>query len=300
VEKRPVRETNWTITRSTGLPAPALAAARDLVARCNAHDSTALLLALKPEQPGDDTTPRYALAYVAGRLVGLAELVGYREIEGTILVAPDHRRVGLGRALATTAANDLAARGITSWLLVCDEAFPGGIAFAQILGGVRAYFEHRLTLDPALVPAVWRGTTLTLRQAGAADAATIARITAAAFGDPPEDVDSWIAADLARPDRRWFLGMVAGEPIGNLRVIAVDGGRDITAFGVLPAQQGRGYGRALLSQTIALLRDESASPINIEVETDNAAALGLYQSCGFAPQHTYGYYRVGTDLARHP
>lgn len=296
-----MRETNWTVTRSTGLPAQTLAAARALVARCNAHDATALLLALKPEQPGDGATPRYALAHVAGRLVGLAELVGYREIEGTILVAPDQRRAGLGRALATAAARDLAARGISSWLLVCDEAFPGGIAFAQVLGGVRAYFEHRLTLDPALVPAaIGRGSPLTLRQAGASDAAVIARITAAAFGDPPDDVESWLGADLARPDRRWFLGLVAGEPIGNLRVIAVDGGRDITAFGVLPARQGRGYGRALLSRTLALLRDESAAPINIEVETDNAAALGLYRSCGFAPQHTYGYYRVGTDLARHP
>jgi mycothiol synthase len=289
----------WTITSSTGLPAQTLAAARDLVARCNAHDATALLLALKPEQPGDDTTPRYFLSHAAGRLIGLAELVGYREIEGTILVAPEHRRTGLGRALATAAARDLAARGIESWLLVCDEAFPGGIAFAQILGGVRAYFEHRLTLDPALVPATaGHGATLTLRQAGTSDATTIARITAAAFGDPPDDVGSWIATDLARPDRRWFLGVVAGEAVGNLRVIAIEEGRDITAFGVLPAQQGRGYGRALLSQTIALLRDESAAPINIEVETDNAAALGLYQSCGFAPQHTYGYYRVGTDLAR--
>ena len=295
-----MRGTNWTITLATGLPAHALVEARDLVAHCNDHDDTAFLMALKPEAPGDDTTPRYALAHANGTRVGLAELVGYREIEATILVEPGQRRAGLGRELAQVAARDLAGRGITSWLLVCDEAFPGGIAFAQSLGGERAYVEHRLTLDQALIPPPnGRGAALTLRKAHPADAATIAAITTAAFGDPPDDVRGWITTDLVRPDRRWFLGLVDGKPLGNLRVIDVDGERDITAFGILPGQQGRGYGRALLSQTIALLRAENRAPINIEVETDNAAALGLYRSCGFVPQHTYGYYRVGTDLARH-
>lgn len=298
-----MRGTNWTITLATGLPAHALVEARDLVARCNDHDDTAFLMALKPEAPGDETTPRYALARSGGTLIGIVELVGYREIEGTILVAAEHRRAGLGRELATRAGRDLAARGISRWLLVCDEAFPGGIAFARALGGERAYCEHRLTLDPALIPPTdGRGAALTLREVGTADAATIAAITAAAFGDPPADVEAWLTAEMARPDRRWFLGLVAGQPVGSLRVIAIDGDRgerDITAFGVLPREQGRGYGRALLSRTIIALRAERDAPINIEVETDNAAALGLYRSCGFVPQHTYGYYRVGTDLARH-
>lgn len=284
-----------TISASVGLRRDELAPVRALLARCNTHDGTELFLALKTAVAGDDTTPFYLLAREAGALVGVVELVGYREIEGTILVEPARRRRGLGRWLATEAARELARRELTSWLLACDEAFPGGAAFASALGGERTFYEHRLTLDPARVPpANWHPAPLDFRRAHGSDGPAIAAITAAAFSDPPDAVLEWIAQDLARPDRRWFLGLEHGVPVGSLRVIAIAGGADITAFGVLPQHQGRGHGRAILSRTIALLLAEGVAPINIEVETENATALGLYRSCGFVPQHTYGYYRVAT------
>lgn len=294
-----VPEATAAITFSTGLPHPALGPVRDLLSRCNAHDSTAFLMSLKPEADDDNTLPRYVIARDNEQIAGVAELIGYREVEGTILVDPRHRHHGIGRSMVAAAARELAERGIARWLLVCDEAFPGGVIFAQTFGAERAYFEHRLTLDPALVPPLSeQGKALGFRQAVAADAADLAAITAAAFGDPPDEVGAWIAPDLTRTDRRWFLGTIADHAVGSLRIVAADGGADITAFGVLPTEQGRGYGRALLSRTIALLRAEGEAEINIEVETDNAAALGLYRSCGFVPQHTYGYYRVATALTQ--
>ena len=193
------------------------------------------------------------------------------------------------------AGQELAARELPDWLLVCDEAFPGGAVFARTFGAERAYFEHRLTLDPALVqPSKPLPEHLTIRQAERTDALAIVAITAEAFGDPPTEVSKWIGNDLDRTDRRWFVATHDGEPLGSLRVVNDGAGADITAFGVLPQHQGHGYGRAILSHTIQLLLDHGVTPIHIEVETENAAALGLYRSCGFVPQHTYGYYRVPT------
>jgi len=283
------------ISTCVGLNDGDLAAVKALLTRSNAHDGTELLLALKPASNSDDNIPLYLLIRDADTLIGVAELLGYREIEGTIIIAPERRRQGLGRRLVTLAGQELAERELADWLLVCDESFPGGSAFARTLGGERAYFEHRLTLDPALAqPIKPQPEHLTIRQAERTDALAIIAITAEAFGDPPDEVRKWIGNDLDRADRHWFVVTHDGEPRGSLRVVSADGGADITAFGVLPQHQGRGYGRAILSHTIGHLLDRGVTPINIEVETENAAALGLYRSCGFVPQHTYGYYRVPT------
>ncbi len=291
--------TTVLITSSTGLPPATIAPVRSLVAQCNSHDQTAFSLTLKPMTSPDEPLPRYLLAAQHGQIVGVAELIGYRDIEATILVAPAERRQTIGRQLANAVTTELAALMLDSWLLVCDEAFAGGPAFASALGGHRAYLEHRLILDPANVTVPLQGP-LHLQQAQLDDATTIARVMNTAFGDTIDPSANWIAGDLLRSDRRWFCGVVEQQIVGCLRVITNQDGTYITAFGVLPANQGQGYGRAILSQTIALLQAEQVSPILIEVETDNATALGLYQSCGFMLQHTYSYYRVKTQLSPTP
>src|SRR5207244_8327458 len=99
---------------------------------------------------------------------------------------------------------ELARRGLASWLLVCDEAAPAGMAFATALGGEHAFAEHRLALDPARVPATANPAgPLAFRRAGPPDAAPLAAITAAAFGDPVAEVQGWPTADRGRPARPW-------------------------------------------------------------------------------------------------
>lgn len=284
----------YQITTGIGLAPTELAAVRALLARSNAYDGTELVLALKATESGDANVPLYILARAAGVIIGALELVGYHEIESTLIVAPEWRRQRVGRRLVAEAASQLAARGINGWLLCCDEAYSGGPAFAQALGGVRTHFEHRLTLDPATMPSLRPLPAVLLRPARAADLVALATITAAAFGDVPSEVTIWIEHDYARPDRRWFIATSHDQPVGSLRVVQSDEGVYVTAFGVSPGQQRRGYGRAILSRIIALLLSEGLTAIHIEVETDNAAALALYRSCGFVARHTYGYYRLTT------
>ena len=51
-------------------------------------------------------------------------------------------------------------------------------------------------------------------------------------------------------------------------------------IGVDPKWQGKGAGRALLRALLARA-DEFAAPVYLEVRTDNAAAIGLYEAHGF-------------------
>ncbi len=54
---------------------------------------------------------------------------------------------------------------------------------------------------------------------------------------------------------------------------------EVQTIGVSPQRQGRGIGRALL---LELLRAAGDRRVLLDVRTDNAAAIGLYESEGFA------------------
>jgi ribosomal-protein-alanine N-acetyltransferase len=53
---------------------------------------------------------------------------------------------------------------------------------------------------------------------------------------------------------------------------------EVHTIGVRPAAQGAGLGRKLLRQLISAAGDRR---LLLEVRTDNAAAIGLYESEGF-------------------
>lgn len=55
---------------------------------------------------------------------------------------------------------------------------------------------------------------------------------------------------------------------------------NIHTIGVDPDRQGEGIGRLLLRALLARA-DEFAAPVYLEVRTDNAAAIGLYEAHGF-------------------
>jgi ribosomal-protein-alanine N-acetyltransferase len=77
--------------------------------------------------------------------------------------------------------------------------------------------------------------------------------------------------------------------VGYAGISVVGAPRDAEAsvhtIGVDPAWQGKGIGRALLRALLARA-DEAAAPVYLEVRTDNAAAIGLYEAHGFT--------RIGT------
>ncbi|MGV2805714.1 GNAT family N-acetyltransferase, partial [Clostridium perfringens] len=63
-------------------------------------------------------------------------------------------------------------------------------------------------------------------------------------------------------------------------------------FCVLPAIQGRGYGREILSRVVKLLQSQEYSQIRLSVVTQNRRALSLYQSIGFDASSKSLYYVI--------
>jgi ribosomal protein S18 acetylase RimI-like enzyme len=275
---------------SVPLPTDLLLAARALVVECGRLDGTEL--PLDPTTAGDKMV---VIGYsVGGALVGLAGVVAFDPPEASLVVHPHHRRAGIGRALLAAARNTAQSMGAASLILVSDGSAPAGRAFALAVGARPTIMEHTLQLDPArIAPSRPPVAGLTIRPATQADAESLARVQAAAFGEEIEEVREFVAHSFTLTDRQYLLAERDGEPVGVLRI-----GRygtkqaDVTAFGVLPSHQGHGIGRQMLSDTVTTLLAEGWPIITIDVETENVGALGLYLSCGFVRQRTYEFYEV--------
>ena len=89
----------------------------------------------------------------------------------------------------------------------------------------------------------------------------------------------------------------AGEEVLAIgRLSIADGWAGITAVEVNPAHRRRGLGVALTLAICAEAASRAARRVFLQVETDNAAALRLYERCGLSYSHRY-HYRVARNLA---
>ena len=130
---------------------------------------------------------------------------------------------------------------------------------------------------------------MTVRDATVVDRQILIDVLAAAFDDSPENVAQTVDDGLAETERSFAIASVGEVPIGIVRTGTWSGVGDVTALGVVPDWRGKGYGKSLLLWAVDRLERAGHSRIALEVETDNANALGLYQSCGFVVTNEYTY-----------
>lgn len=131
-----------------------------------------------------------------------------------------------------------------------------------------------------------------------ADADRCAELEAELFpGDDPWPASAFIR-ELESEHNHYVAARVDGRLVGYGGITRL--GRrppfeyEIHTIGVDPAHQGGGIGRRLLDR---LLDIASGGVVFLEVRTDNAAAIGLYESVGFTKMGLRKrYYRVsGAD-----
>jgi RimJ/RimL family protein N-acetyltransferase len=136
-----------------------------------------------------------------------------------------------------------------------------------------------------------RDEDLRLRRAGPADAAAIA-----AGMKPVVDEARWLAtqpsATAADLEVRFRAGMGEGlvflvlerdaEVVGCAGLNPGDDGVWTLGTWLAAGLRGRGHGRRLLDAAVAAAVEEGARKVELEVFTDNEAAIALYRSAGFA------------------
>lgn len=135
-----------------------------------------------------------------------------------------------------------------------------------------------------------------LRDMTAADIDTVCGLEQSLF-----PADNWprqmFVDELAQPQtRRYLVAELAGRIVGYAGMMCILPLADVQTIAVLPECEGRGIGRALLSELLAEAGRRGAADVLLEVRADNPRAQQLYLRFGFEQIHTRPrYYRDGTD-----
>lgn len=267
---------------------------------------------------------RHLGVLVHGELVGYAQVTpddepGSGSVEGA--VHPDHRRRGVGTALAAEVTR-LLPQEVSAW---AHGDHPGAAALAARSGAerVRELWQMRrpLTADDSAGPEPPAGVRLRPFVVGQDEQAWLA-VNAASFAHHPEQGRTTLADLRERQAEAWF------DPAGFLLAVTDGtedadgtGGEELLGFhwtkvhaataddpaagevyvlGVAPQAQGRRLGGVLLRAGLAHLATLPASAggppaeVLLYVEADNAAAAALYRSRGFEVAHVDVRYRRGT------
>lgn len=277
---------------------------------------------LRPGTPADlDAVVALALAEEAAWF-GAAEsshdeLVDYVRFSGGIeagVVADDGRIRGF--ALVTT-QNEA--------VLFLDPADPDP-PFDAVIGWARAAGAHRLEAQPSdAARTAWLErngwahvrSVFDLGRAGTAcvdvaawpdgvevgpfereDDVAVHRLVyvdaayAAVPGHPDRTLENW-REWFASPGYRGWVARRAGRPVGWVMGRVLDDGRGwVSQLAVSLTERGNGLGRALLTHSTNDLLAAGADGLGLNVQADNANAIGLYRSVGLDVEREWLVYEV--------
>ncbi|GAA0567775.1 mycothiol synthase [Actinomadura livida] len=232
---------------------------------------------------------RTGMAISDGGIVAYAHLDPAADGEpaaGELVVHPEHRRRGHGRALLRALRAE-AGGPLRVWAHG-DLPAAAALAAAEGMTRVRVLLQmRRPAADPLPEPRVAPGVTIRTFKPGADERAWL-DVNSRAFADHPEQ-GAWTIEDVHdREGESWFdpAGFFLAERDGRLAGFhwtkTHPGGiGEVYVVGVDPDAQGLGLGRALTLVGLRHLRDSGVEQIMLYVDESNTAAVRLYESLGF-------------------
>jgi [ribosomal protein S18]-alanine N-acetyltransferase len=103
-------------------------------------------------------------------------------------------------------------------------------------------------------------------------------------------------SELGHQDRTYLVAESTGGIAAYGGVMVRPPIADIQTIAVSLDQRGRGLGRGLLEQLLAITEESGCSEVLLEVAADNAKAIALYESEGFQViARRTSYYGPGLD-----
>ena len=244
----------------------------------------------------------------AGDFVAVAdgEIAGYAyldppsddgEVTGELVVHPERRRRGFGRALTGELAVAAGGRVLRLW---AHGDLPAAAALARAVGfdRFRALWQMRRSLaEPLDQPVLPAGRTLRTFVPGQDEDRWLS-LNGRAFAKHPEQ-GGWTRHDLELREREpWFdpAGFFIAERGGQMAGFHWTKVHDPTlgevyVVGVDPAEQGSGLGRALTLAGLRHLRDRGVAEAMLYVDEDNVPAIRMYEALGFTRATVDAMYR---------
>ncbi|GHO44747.1 GNAT family N-acetyltransferase [Ktedonospora formicarum] len=297
------------IIKRQGLTEEELEDIAQLARLCQRHDSTQVRIDIEELRRHGGLVCQCLLYYDDGVLIGCLTLfglgLGKREITG--MVHPDYRRRGIFRHLSQVAQAECDNQHIEEVLLITEEVSKSGKAFVASTGATFQFAEHEMVLRQLQTGNAF-DERLLVEPARDGDIERYLQVLAESFGTSIEARRPMVTLFWHNPKFRFYLATLGEgevscrEPVGCLRMEINEALQRVGIYsvGIVPAYQGRGYGRQMLEEAIRSIPERDKKTITLDVETDNQPAFRLYSSCGFQIKHTYAYYRLNGTLAASP
>ncbi len=238
-------------------------------------------------------TGEHLLAHDDGTLTGYAALDPRADRPtAEIAVHPDHRRRGIGTALADAVVERV---GSGLWLWAHGE-HPGALRLAERHGMRRArelWQLRRSLAEPIQHRALPDGLRLRAFVPGQ-DEAAVVEVNNRAFIWHPEQAGWEVEQLTEREEEPWFdpAGfLLAVDDTGRLlgfhwTKVHPDGTGEVYVLGIDPEAQGTGLGAALTAAGLEYLAGRGLAEVMLYAESDNDAAVRMYEKVGFRHHRT--------------
>lgn len=107
---------------------------------------------------------------------------------------------------------------------------------------------------------------------------------------PPEQRHGLSIDQVFAPHVGFFVARLGEETVGSGAVALFDDYAEVKRMYTREAARGRGIGKALLAHLEAEARAAGKPLLRLETGTEQAAAIALYEGCGFGRCGPFGHY----------
>ena len=235
------------------------------------------------------------IAEVEGEAAGVILVIPESDIGRTVLegaVPPNFRRRGVGTLLIETAVEHSRGLGVA---VVHASATPEAMGARRLLakaGFAEARRQWRMRLELADLVRGEPVTGYDVRHMHAGEEAVMTELQNKAFTGSfgfapniPEEIAYRTRMGGARPEDTLFVH-ADGKPVAYCWTRrpapgATDAAGIVWMIGADPEARGRGFGRAMLLESVDYLASEGAEAVELTVYQDNTPAVALYRATRF-------------------
>lgn len=107
---------------------------------------------------------------------------------------------------------------------------------------------------------------------------------------PPEQRHGLSVQQVFQPNVRFFVALIDSAAVGCGAVALFADYAEVKRMFTREVVRGQGVAKALLARLETEAREAGKPLLRLETGTLQAAAIGLYEGCGFRPCGPFGHY----------
>jgi len=278
------------IVKHTTLTEDTQIALKQLIESCEVSDGCEPALQMVHSLNCHAEMKSWILAYEKERLIGVLPIFQPMPHEAELAgcVHPDFRERGIFKALSEAAIQEINLYGNPKILWMVNRQSQKGLGFLKHMGFILYQTEytmkyaHQMNKELEDLKVMWR-------RAVHEDIAEISIIQASAFSEKKDDALAITTRFIEDETRENYIGYYENHPVASVSVFVSGTTANINAFAVHAAYQGKGLGKAFVSQLIQQY-EKLGFEITLEVHSENDRAFSLYKHVGFQITEAIDYY----------